>query len=247
MPDAEPLILYGMGSPNVRKVIIMLEELGLPYELRHVEVFKSEQYAPEFLAMNPVAKVPVLVDPKLGQPLAESGAILFWLAERSGGAFLSADAPARYEVIQWLMTQMSLVGPMLGQFNHYRLLPRDEPYSYGRYQAQSERVYRILDDRLAKHEWLAGDAYSIADIATYPWADYVERHGFDPSPYPALLRWRERIAGRPAVVRAAEQINTHFSARTQEARQAATNTDLDRFFGRTEAMPDADFASVMRR
>lgn len=247
MSEAETLILYGMGSPNVRKVVIMLEELGLAYELRHVSVFTGEQFTPEFLAMNPVGKVPVLVDPRLGRPLAESGAILFWLAERTGGAFLPSDAPTRYEVMQWLMTQMSLVGPMLGQFNHFQMLPRDEPYGFGRYEAQSLQVYKLLNERLEGRDWLAGDAYSIADIATYPWAEYVERQRFDPAPYPALLKWRARIAERTAVVRAAERINEAFGSVARKYLQAATNADLDRFYGRTATMPEADFASVWRR
>lgn len=168
MTETEPLIVYGMHSPNVRKVLIMLEELDLPYELRHVAVFKGEQFAPDFLVMNPLGKVPVLVDPRLGRPLAESGAILVWLAERSG-RFLPTEGPARYEAMQWLMVQMASIGPMLGQLNHFQLLPAgSEPYGLGRYAAQAERLYRLIDDRLATQEWLAGDAYSIADIATYP-------------------------------------------------------------------------------
>ena len=246
MSDAETLILYGMGSPNVRKVVIMLEELGLPYELRHVSVFTGEQFAPAFLAMNPVGKVPVLVDPRLGRPLAESGAILFWLAERGGG-FLPSEPPARYEVMQWLMTQMSLVGPMLGQFNHFQMLPRDEPYGYGRYEAQSLGVYRLLNERLEARDWLAGETYSIADIATYPWADYVERQRFDPAPYPALLRWRRRISERPAVVRAAERIGEAFGTVSRKHLQAATAADLDRFYGRTPTMPEADFTAVWKK
>jgi GST-like protein len=127
------LIVYGMNSPNVTKVVIMLEELKLEYELRHVAVFAGEQFTPEFLAMNPLGKVPVLVDSALARPLAESGAILFWLAERSGH-LLPGQGPARYQVMQWFMVQMSTLGPMLGQLNHFRLLPKDsEPYAQGRY------------------------------------------------------------------------------------------------------------------
>ena len=247
MSHSEPVVLYGMGSPNVRKVVIMLEELGLPYELRHVAVFKGEQFTPEFLALNPLAKVPVLVDPALGEPLSESAAILFWLAERSGGAFLPAKAPARYAVMQWLMVQMASIGPMFGQLNHFRILPADqETYAVGRYAAQSERLYRLLDDRLASREWIAGDAYSIADIATYPWAHYLERHRFDPAAYPALLRWRSAIDTRPATLRAGERMDAAFNVIATKTRLAATDTDLDRFFGRTEEMPAADYSAVKR-
>src|SRR5262245_52670135 len=118
----EPLTLYGMSSPNVVKVAIMLEELELPYQLKHVAVFKGEQFNPEFLAMNPLGKVPVLVDPRLGKPLAESGAILIYLAEREG-KLLPAQGPDRYEVLQWVMVQMASIGPMFGQLNHFQILP----------------------------------------------------------------------------------------------------------------------------
>lgn len=247
MSRSDTLVLYGMGSPNVRKVVIMLEELGLPYELRHVAVFKGEQFTPEFLRLNPLAKVPVLLDPALGEPLAESAAILFWLAEREQSALLPAKAPARYAVMQWLMVQMASVGPMFGQLNHFRILPAgSEAYALGRYATQAERLYRLLDDRLAAREWIAGDGYSIADVATYPWAHYLERHGFDPAAYPALLRWRSVIDARPATVRAGERMDAAFNALATETRLAATKYDLDRFFGRTDEMPEVDYSSVIR-
>jgi GST-like protein len=246
MQKTEALTLYGMGSPNVRKVAILLEELQLPYVLRHVAVFKGEQFQPDFLAMNPLGKVPVLVDPALERPLAESGAILMSLAERHG-AYLPPLGPARYEVIQWLMVQMSSIGPMFGQLNHFQLLPAGtEPYSRGRYFGQAERLYRLLDERLARQEWIAGNLYSIADIATYPWALYLERHGLDPARHPGLLRWREVIAARPAVQRAYQRTDAAFAAISTETRRAATQQDLDRFFGRSQDMPPADFTSVTR-
>lgn len=242
---SEPLIVYGMHSPNVRKVLIMLEELDLPYELRHVAVFKGEQFAPDFLAMNPLGKVPVLADPRLGRPLAESGAILFWLAERSG-RFLPADGQARYEVMQWLMVQMASIGPMLGQLNHFQLLPTgSEPYGLGRYAVQAEKLYRLLDNRLATREWITSDAYSIADIATYPWAHYLEQHGFDAAQHPHLLRWREAIDSRPAIPRAAERLMGILDV-AEKTRKSATAEDLDRFFGRTGKVPPADFSMVIR-
>jgi GST-like protein len=241
----QPLIVYGMQSPNVRKVLIMLEELELAYELRHVAVFKGEQFAPEFLALNPLGKVPVLVDPRLPAPLAESGAILFWLAEREG-ALLPAEGPARYEVMQWLMAQMANIGPMFGQLNHFQLLPNGEqPYALGRYAAAAERLYRLLDERLAQRPWLAGEAYSIADIATYPWAHYLEQHGFDAAAHPALLDWRARIDARPAVERVKMRLAEIAEVATRTRREA-TRSDLDRFFGRTDAMPAADYSAVTR-
>jgi len=242
----DPLILYGMGSPNVRKVVIMLEELELPYELRHVAVFKGEQFSPEFLALNPLGKVPVLVDPALGKPLAESGAILFYLAERAG-RLLPAEPPARYEVMQWLMVQMASIGPMLGQVNHFQLLPQGtEPYALGRYRAQAERLYRLLDDRLAAADWLAGGAYSIADIATYPWALYLPRHGFNATAFPALTRWCETIGARPAAQRADARMDEAFTIVSTQTRRSATPRDLDLFFGRTANVPAADYSAVTR-
>src|ERR1700741_1251212 len=128
----ETLILHGMQSPNVIKVILMLEECGLDYELRHTAVFNQAQFTPEFQKLNPLSKVPVREAPRLAQPIAESGAILFWLAEREG-KFLPTAQPARAEVMQWLMVQMANIGPMLGQFTHFSLLPAQaEPYARGR-------------------------------------------------------------------------------------------------------------------
>jgi GST-like protein len=245
MAEDAPLIIYGMHSPNVRKVLIMLEELELPYELRHVAVFSGEQFTPEFLAMNPLGKVPVLVDPKLGAPIAESGAILFWLAERTG-RFFPAEGPDRYAVMQWLMVQMANIGPMLGQLNHFQIMARQEPYALGRYAAQAERLYRLLDDRLAEREWIAGSAYSIADMATYPWAGYLEQHRFDPARHPNLLRWRQAIDARPAIARVKERLGGAFLDVANQTRREATPAQLDRFFGRTEAMPAADFSAVTR-
>jgi len=231
-----PLILYGMNSPNVRKVVLMLEELALPYALAHVAVFKGEQFTPEFRALNPLAKVPALLDPALGQPLAESAAILVYLGE-THGRFLPADYPARAEVMQWLMVQMASGGPMLGQLNHFRSLPQDE---------QAESLYRLLDERLAGREWIAGGAYSIADMAIYPWAHYLEKHGFDPAAFPALIRWRAAIDARPATARAAQRMDEAFAAISAETRKAATKADLDRFFGRTDTMPPADYSAITR-
>ena len=181
---SDKLILHGMQSPNVIKVILMLEECGLDYELRHTAVFNQAQFEPEFLKLNPLGKVPVLEDPKLGIPLAESGAILFWLAEREG-----------------------------------RFLPTSQPQ-------------------------LAGGEYSIADMATQPWAYYVERHGFDPALYPALVEWRTRIAARPAVQRALARATEAFDSVANRTRKAASDEDLDRFFGRTDTVQPTDYSAV---
>ena len=245
----EKLVLHGMNSPNVTKVVLMLEECGLDYELRHVAVFKQEQFRPEFLAMNPLGKVPVLEDPRLGIPLAESGAILLWLGEREG-KFLPASQPAslaaRAEVMQWVMMQMANVGPMFGQLNHFRLVLKSgtEPYAEARYAAAAERLYRLLDERLSSREWIAGGDYSVADMAMQPWANYLEGHGFDPALHPHLVRWRAAVAARPAVQRALARSHEGFTAVADQTRRAATNEDLDKFFGRAASVPPADFTSV---
>jgi GST-like protein len=139
--ETPSIVVYGVMSPNVLKVVIMLEELALPYRLRYVDLFKGEQFSSEFLRLNPLGKVPVLLDARLKQPLAESGSILIWLAEQAG-RLLPPSGDARYEVLQWLMVQMSAVGPMLGQFTHFSLLPAgSEPYARGRYQASAKRLW----------------------------------------------------------------------------------------------------------
>lgn len=240
--------LYGMQSPNVRKVGILLEELELEYELKHVAVFRGEQFQPEFTALNPVSKVPVLIDNDqgAGQPLIESGAILVYLAETYGG-FLPAESMARYEVLSWLMVQVASVGPMFGQHNHFQLLGRQaEPYAAARYRGQTERLYHILDERLSTRQWLAGTSYSIADVATYPWALYLEQHGFDPEQHTHLVRWRDEIGQRPAVARSWQRFDEAFSKVSTDSRRAATAADLDHFFGRDENAPEVDFSAVTR-
>jgi GSH-dependent disulfide-bond oxidoreductase len=244
MNEQKPITLYGVMSPNVVKVAIMLEELKLPYVLRYVSLFKGEQFTEEFRALNPLGKVPVLVDPALGRPLAESGAILLWLAEHHG-VFLPQESAERYEVLQWLMVQMSAIGPMLGQFTHFSLLPAgSEIYSLGRYGSLAETLYRAIDQRLADREWIAGGAYSIADIAIFPWGEYLERHGKNVQEYPNLQRWRAAIAQRPAVIQAKARIGAEFSEASIKTIQDASAQDLDRFFGRTDNMPAQDYSAV---
>lgn len=240
--------LYGMQSPNVRKVGILLEELGLDYQLHHVAVFRGEQFTPEFRALNPLSKVPVLIDHDrgAGQPIIESGAILLYLAETYGG-FLPAAGMARYEVISWLMAQMAAIGPMFGQHNHFQMLGKQaEPYAAARYRTQAMHLYRRLDERLATREWIAGDNYSIADVATFPWALYLEQHGFAPQEHPALIRWRDAIAARPAVIRSQQRFAEAFTQPSQTSRRAATPEELDRFFGREPDSPAADFTAITR-
>lgn len=240
--------LYGMQSPNVRKVGIMLEELGLDYQLRHVAVFRGDQFEADFLALNPLGKVPVLVDHRRGEgkPLFESGAILFYLAETYGD-FLPQEGMARHEVMSWLMVQMASIGPMFGQHNHFQLLGHQaEPYAAARYRNQARQLYRRLDERLAGRQWIAGDHYSIADMAIHPWSTYLEQHGFDPQDHPALIDWRNRISERPAVARSAERFAAAFNQASTESRRAATPEQLDRFFGREADSPVVDFMAVTK-
>ncbi len=198
--------LYGMSSPNVRKVLILLEELGLPYDWRHIAVFAGENLTPEFRARNPFAKVPVLVEDGLDEPIFESNAILMFLAETHGPEFFPATGPARWTTLKWLMAQADNVGPVFGNHNHFRHDPARAPYAAERFRRTAAELYRILDRRLAERPWLAGEAYSIADIATFPWARYLRRHAMDASQLPNLSAWMAKISARPAVARAAEVI-----------------------------------------
>jgi GSH-dependent disulfide-bond oxidoreductase len=240
--------LFGMSSPNVRKVGIMLEELSADYVLRHIAVFRGEQFEPAFLALNPLGRVPVLIDHSQSpsQPIFESGAILFYLAE-TYGAFLPAGGLRRYEVMEWLIVQMAAIGPMFGQYNHFQILgAQADPYAAARYRSQSERLYRRLDERLADRAWIAGDAYSIADMAIYPWSLYLERHGFDPRAHAALLRWRDTVGGRDPVKRSWARFATAFNRESELTRKTATPRDLDRFFGREPGHPSADYSAVLK-
>ncbi len=169
--------LYAMGSPNVVKIYIALEEMGLPYTVHPVDVFGEEQFKPEFLKLNPNAKVPVIVDHDgpggKSYTLFESGAILLYLAEKTG-KFLPKDPVAKFDAIQWMMVQMTLVGPMFGQYVHFmRFAPKGNDYSLDRYRTQVRRVLTTLEERLGVVPFLGGQSYSIADIATFPWARAV--------------------------------------------------------------------------
>ncbi len=198
------ITLYSWATPNGRKVSIMLEECGLPYVVKPVDIRVGEQFAADFVAVNPNSKIPAIVDPDGpgGQPITlfESGAILVYLAGKSG-RFLPADDRGKYEALQWLMFQMGGVGPMLGQTHHFlRFASEQVPYAIDRYHKETQRLYGVLDRRLASVDFLAGE-YSIADIATYPWVARHEWHRIDLADYPAVGRWFARIGRRPAVQR----------------------------------------------
>jgi GSH-dependent disulfide-bond oxidoreductase len=228
--------LYAMGSPNVVKIYIALEELGLLYTVRPVDVFGEAQFSPEFLRLNPNAKVPVIVDHEGpgGQPytLFESGAILIYLADKTG-RFLAKDGAARYDALQWMMVQMTTVGPMFGQYVHFmRFAPKGNDYSLDRYRTQVRRVLEVLEGRLAAVPFLGGQSYSIADIATFPWARNVGSllGKTAEGDYPKLMAWVAGIAARPAVVRALAAVDGVRTRTTQFDR--ANGEAMDRLFGR---------------
>ena len=195
------ITLHTAATPNGHKVSIALEELGLPYQLRVVDLAAGEQKRADFLALNPNGRIPVIVDHAAGDFVVfESGAILVYLAEKTG-QLMPSDAKGRSRVMQWLMFQMGGVGPMMGQANvFYRYFPQKIQPAIDRYQAEGRRLFEVLDGHLAQHEWLAGD-YSIADIANWAWVRTHRWSGVDVSDMPHLKRWRDAIAERPAVQR----------------------------------------------
>jgi GSH-dependent disulfide-bond oxidoreductase len=200
--------VYSWATPNGHKVHIMLEECGLPYRVHAVDIGAGDQFKPEFLAMNPNHKIPVIVDPDGpgGKPITlfESGAILLYLAGKTG-RFLPDDTAAKYEVLQWLMFQMGGVGPMLGQAHHFRIYaPEKIAYAVDRYSNEAKRLYGVMDSRIAKSRYLGGPAYSIADIAVFPWLRSWKNQGIDWNDYPNLKGWFDEVAGRPAVKRGVE-------------------------------------------
>jgi GST-like protein len=199
--------LYGMSSPNVLKIILALEECDFEYTYHFVNIITGEQFKPEFIALNPMAKVPVIIDHDgyggLPYTVFESGAILIYIAEKAG-KFIPPDPRLRMDTLQWLVLQIANVGPMFGQHTHFvRFAPPGNEYSASRYKTFAGRLYDSLEERLGTSTYLAGEDYTIADIATFPWvALYLEIHGLRWDDHPNLRRWRDLIAGRPAANRA---------------------------------------------
>jgi GSH-dependent disulfide-bond oxidoreductase len=196
--------LYTWSTPNGRKVSIMLEETGLAYRVHKIDISKGDQFKPEYVALNPNSKIPAIVDGDgpggKPLPLFESGAILIYLAEKTG-KLLPKDPAARYTVLEWLMFQMGGVGPMFGQVHHFlRAAPEPVPYAIERYGKETRRLYGVLDVQLGKAAYLAGE-YSIADIATYPWVARHEWHKVALADFPNVERWYRGIGARPAVAR----------------------------------------------
>jgi GSH-dependent disulfide-bond oxidoreductase len=192
--------IYTFTTPNGRKASIMLEEVGLPYTVHKIDITKGDQFKPEFVAINPNSKIPAIVDSEAEMTVFESGAILMYLADKTG-QFLPTEQKARYQVIEWLMFQMGGVGPMFGQLNHFkRFAPTPIDYAIERYTKETLRLYSVLNQQLADHEFIGGE-YSIADMATYPWAAIYDFQGLSLDEYPHVLRWLETVKQRPAVQR----------------------------------------------
>jgi GST-like protein len=192
--------LYSWSTPNGRKISIALEEMGLPYQLFPINISKDEQFAPDFLAISPNNRIPAIIDRDTGIHLMESGAILMYLAEKTG-KFWPETGPEKWRVVEWLMWQMGGVGPMLGQVHHFlRFNAGKAPYAEERYLKEGNRLYGVLDRRLAQAEYVAGD-YSIADMAIFPWIARFEWQTIDIHAYPNVKRWYLAIAARDAVQR----------------------------------------------
>ncbi|ELI6452189.1 glutathione S-transferase N-terminal domain-containing protein [Yersinia ruckeri] len=204
--------LYYAPTPNGHKITLFLEEAGLPYQIHRINISAGDQFKPDFLAISPNNKIPAIVDHRPddgGDPISifESGAILLYLAGKTG-KLLSNELREHSATLQWLFWQVGGFGPMLGQNHHFSLYaPEKVPYAIERYQKETQRLYSVLDTQLQKNAYLAGDNYSIADIATYPWVVSHQNQKIDLADYPAVSRWFQVITSRPATQRAYQQAN----------------------------------------
>jgi GST-like protein len=223
--------LYALTSPNVQKIFIMLEECELPYNTKLVDVWKGDQFTAEFSKINPLQKIPAIVDSDGpgGKPytVIESGAILMYLAEKTG-KFIPHDPVKRYDTIQWLMVQMANVGPMSGQLVHFsKFAPQGNDYGNSRFRTMVNKLYDLYDQRLANQPYVTGSDYTIADIAAFPWLRNIELLGIKLDNRPHLARWVKELSERPAVKRAYAKIGA-----IKSARDTASDDAKDRYFGR---------------
>ena len=225
--------LYYWTTPNGHKITLFLEEAGLPYTIRPINIGKGDQFQPDFLRIAPNNRIPAIVDRSPsggGEPISvfESGAILLYLAEKTG-RFLSADVRTRIDALQWLFWQMGGLGPMAGQNHHFtQYAPEPVPYAIDRYVKETARLYAVLDRRLADRDFITGADYSIADMACYPWIAPYTSAPIDLEPYPEVRRWQAAIRGRPATQRAyalTKQVNP-------QAGQPLTDEQRKALFGR---------------
>lgn len=223
--------LFGGTSPNILKVVIALEELGLEYNHTRVDIL-TLKFEPEFRKVNPNSRIPAIIDQDGFDgkpfPLGESGAILFYLAEKHG-AFLPVASADRYTCMQWLMFQMSGIGPMFGQYVYFSRRVKDQPHGLERYTNEVLRLYDVVERRLAECRFLGGDEYTIADMAAFPPLRYVTVTGLDRSAYPNMNRWMDEIAGRPAVARAIEKAG-QFDLDNHQVAAKMTQDQWDRAF-----------------
>jgi GST-like protein len=239
------IVIYGSTTPNVLKVTLALEEIGYSYSIRKVDVWRGEQFKDSFVHLNPNSKVPVLLEREQpsGEPhvVFESGAILLYLAEKSG-RFLPQSGRARYEAMQWLMFQIAGLGPISGKFNHLMMFAASgNDYSRSRYLPELKRLYGVIERRLAATEFVGGEEYSIADMAVFPWirnqskrfGDEIEWLAATSSSHPCLARWFEALSARPAVQRAIDAFEAIGSTL-----KLASNDELDRVFGRGKYASD---------
>lgn len=223
--------LYTWPTPNGHKIHIMLEETSLAYNVIPVDIGAGDQFKPEFLKISPNNKMPAIVDHEGpdGKPmaLAESGAILFYLASKTG-RFLPEDIRKRWQVMQWVMFQMAHIGPMLGQAHHFlQYAPERIEYAMNRYRNEANRLYGVVERRLKESEFLACDEYTIADMAAMPWMRFPERQGVNLEEYPNVKRWRDGIAARPAVQRALQVL-------ADRRRPQMTDAQKEVLFGATQ-------------
>lgn len=205
--------VYSAATPNGHKIHIMLEECDLSYRVHHINIGEGDQFKPEFLAISPNNKIPAIVDADGpdGKPISlfESGAILVYLASKAG-KFLGNTDREKFVTLQWLMFQMGGVGPMLGQAHHFRIYaPEKIEYAVNRYTNEAKRLYGVIDKQLSNNAYLAGDKYTIADIATYPWLRSWKNQGIDLDQFPHVKRWFDEISERPAVKRGVEVLSNN--------------------------------------
>jgi GST-like protein len=229
--------LYYWTTPNGHKITMFLEEAGLPYRVIPVDIGKGEQFKPDFLRVSPNNRIPAIVDTKPakgGKPISlfESGAILLYLSEKTG-KFIPTDLAGRAEVLQWLFWQMGGLGPMAGQNHHFRNYSNEKiVYAIDRYTKETNRLYGVLNKRLADRPFVAGDDYSIADMASYPWTVSHERQGQDLNDFPHLKRWFETIRARPATIAAYDLVKTV----NPTAGKPMTEEEKKILFGQTAAV-----------